>query len=153
MGMKGTPHILCRPDILGPLAGLGHGDKIVFAGRGFSAESCCPGKVAYVNGPIIEFIKAVLEVRSLDAVSNSSVGPLWVMGIRQSDRSNEDLVDRAIAAQDLVANTMSVKAGAGLTVLEVDEFYEEARSASLVIKSTTDDTPYGNSIMRVCSSG
>lgn len=162
MGLKGVPPILCRPEIMGPISGLGHGDIVAIVGRGFSPKRAgVEDRTVCVNGQVADFLRAMLALRSLDA-QRYTESPALMMAVRGCDSETPALMNAYRQAKDVFQTIIDAAAAPEtqepslkfpiIAEIDVEAFYKKVSQAGLIIKVVDDPTPYGNLILILSSS-
>lgn len=141
MPLKGIPTSI-TPELLYALARMGHGDLLVIADANFPSDSVASNTVIKtpirIHGTTSEILHDILKLFPLDSYSPT---PVCVMDRVQSDK-DKNLV---VPAYDMITNAAGLSAK-DLTFVERFQFYEQAKSAFVVVQS--DDTAlYANVIV------
>lgn len=125
---------LLGPDLLRNLAAMGHGDVLCVVDRNFPADANAQRFVSLRGVGAIELIEAILLVFPVDTFIETPAhwmqpvgdGPAALPIHREFQQALELSEGRPVAA----------------TPLERFEFYHQAASAYVIVK-TTEDRPYG----------
>ena len=129
---------LIGPDLLGLLARMGHGDRLVVVDANYPAYSAGPPvvRVDGVDAPAV--VRAILTLMPLDAFVSVSA---WSMDPVDAPGS----VPPAVAAFD--AALAKAHVATRRDAIERFAFYEEARGVAGVVQ-TGEVRPYGNLILQ-----
>jgi L-fucose mutarotase len=142
MPLLGIPNRI-TPEVLYALARAGHGDKIVIADANFPSDSIAAHSTLKtplrVQGSTADVLKDILTLLPLDQYVKH---PVAVMDRVPSDK----LAGLHVPAYAAIAST-SAMPESELRYVERFEFYEEAKSAFVIIQ-TDDRTLYANVIIQ-----
>jgi L-fucose mutarotase len=130
--LKGIDPIVV-PRLLHRLAAMGHGDEIAVVDRNYPAYSAGPEVVELPGVDVVEAIRAILSLLPLDTFVDR---PLLYMQPVSGDPVLPVHDEVARLAGDVESRRIE------LQPLARHDFYERARSASVVV-TTTEDRPYG----------
>ena len=134
----------CSPELLYCLAQMGHGDELVIADRNFPATSTalqtCFQKVIPMPGfSALEAIKTITGLLPLDGFVDHAAVRMEIDGVP------EEMNETHTAVFSFLETV--IPDGAGLGHIPRSEFYERARRAYAVVR-TSEDIPYGCYILR-----
>ena len=134
----------CSPELLYCLAQMGHGDELVIADRNFPATSTalqtCFQKVIPMPGfSALAAIKTITSLLPLDGFVDHAAVRMEI------DGAPEEMNETHAAVFSFLKTIMPE--GAGLGHISRLEFYERARRAYAVVR-TSEDIPYGCYILR-----
>ena len=134
----------CSPELLYCLAQMGHGDELVIADRNFPATSTalqtCFQKVIPMPGfNALAAIKTITSLLPLDGFVDHAAVRMEI------DAAPEEMNETHTAVFSFLETV--IPDGAGLGHIPRLEFYERARRAYAVVR-TSEDIPYGCYILR-----
>ena len=134
----------CSPELLYCLAQMGHGDELVIADRNFPATSTalqtCFQKVIPMPGfNALAVIKTITSLLPLDGFVDHAAVRMEIDGVP------EEMNETHTAVFSFLETV--IPDGAGLGHIPRSEFYERARRAYAVVR-TSEDIPYGCYILR-----
>ena len=134
----------CSPELLYCLAQMGHGDELVIADRNFPATSTalqtCFQKVIPMPGfSALAAIKTITGLLPLDGFVDHAAVRMEIDGVP------EEMNETHTAVFSFLETV--IPDGAGLGHIPRSEFYERARRAYAVVR-TSEDIPYGCYILR-----
>ena len=134
----------CSPELLYCLAQMGHGDELVIADRNFPATSTalqtCFQKVIPMPGfSALAAIKTITSLLPLDGFVDHAAVRMEI------DGAPEEMNETHTAVFSFLETVIPV--GASLGHVSRQEFYERARRAYAVVR-TSEDIPYGCYILR-----
>ena len=134
----------CSPELLYCLAQMGHGDELVIADRNFPATSTalqtCFQKVIPMPGfSALAAIKTITSLLPLDGFVDHAAVRMEI------DGAPEEMNETHTAVFSFLKTI--IPKGAGLGHISRLEFYERARHAYAVVR-TSEDIPYGCYILR-----
>ena len=134
----------CSPELLYCLAQMGHGDELVIADRNFPATSTalqtCFQKVIPMPGfSALSAIETITSLLPLDGFVDHAAVRMEI------DGAPEEMNETHTAVFSFLKTI--IPEGAGLGHIPRPEFYERARRAYAVVR-TSEDTPYGCYILR-----
>ena len=134
----------CSPELLYCMAQMGHGDELVIADRNFPATSTalqtCFQKVIPMPGfSSLAAIKTITSLLPLDGFVDHAAVRMEIDGAPEEMNETHNAVF-------LFLKTV-IPDGAGLGHIPRSEFYERARRAYAVVR-TSEDIPYGCYILR-----
>jgi len=134
----------CSPELLYCLAQMGHGDELVIADRNFPATSTalqtCFQKVIPMPGfSALAAIKTITSLLPLDGFVDHAAVRMEI------DGAPKEMNETHTAVFSFLKTIMPE--GAGLGHISRLEFYERARRAYAVVR-TSEDIPYGCYILR-----
>jgi L-fucose mutarotase len=132
------------PELLYCLAQMGHGDELVIADRNFPATSTalqtCFQKVIPMPGfSALSAIETITSLLPLDGFVDHAAVRMEI------DGAPEEMNETHTAVFSFLKTI--IPEGAGLGHIPRPEFYERARRAYAVVR-TSEDTPYGCYILR-----
>lgn len=128
---------LISPELLKALAGMGHGDEIIFADAHFPAQSMGPQVIRADGLMVSDLLSAVIPLFELD----SYAPPLVMMAAVEGDTLDPDVEQRyrqALSVQQPCPD-----------VLRIDRFsfYERAQRAFAIV-ITGERAKYGNILLK-----
>ena len=134
----------CSPELLYCLAQMGHGDELVIADRNFPATSTalqtCFQKVIPMPGfSALAAIKTITSLLPLDGFVDHAAVRMEIDGA--PEEMNETHTNVFSFLKTVIPDE------AGLGHIPRPEFYERARRAYAVVR-TSEDIPYGCYILR-----
>ena len=134
----------CSPELLYCLAQMGNGDELVIADRNFPATSTalqtCFQKVIPMPGfSALAAIKTITSLLPLDGFVDHAAVRMEI------DGAPEEMNETHTAVFSFLETV--IPDGAGLGHIPRPEFYERARRAYAVVR-TSEDIPYGCYILR-----
>ena len=134
----------CSPELLYCLAQMGHGDELVIADRNFPATSTalqtCFQKVIPMPGfSALAAIKTITSLLPLDGFVDHAAVRMEI------DSKPEEMNETHTAVFSFLETV--IPDGAGLGHIPRPAFYERARRAYAVVR-TSEDIPYGCYILR-----
>ena len=134
----------CSPELLYCLAQMGHGDELVIADRNFPATSTalqtCFQKVIPMPGfSALAAIETITSLLPLDGFVDHAAVRMEI------DGAPEEMNETHAAVFSFLQTV--IPEGAGLGHIPRPEFYERARRAYAVVR-TSEDIPYGCYILR-----
>jgi L-fucose mutarotase len=127
---------LISPELLKVLAGMGHGDEIIFSDAHFPAHSMGPQVIRADGLRVSDLLQAIIPLFELD----SYAPPLVMMAAVEGD-ALDPTVERAIARR--------FRPGPCPEIVRIDRFafYERAQKAFAIV-ITGERAKYGNILLK-----